>query len=346
MSPIPNPHILYAKLPEALPVPGEHLIYEADAETIDLENAPLNGGILAKLLYLSVDPYMRGRMRDPSIPSYSAPFDVGSVPFGGSVSKVLRSESPKYKVGDYVHIDPTPWRAYSIYPEDKAGTIIDNPQGLPWSTFLGVAGMPGETAFYSTKKYADFKKGDTIFVSTAAGAVGSVVVQLAKLNGLKVIGSTGDDSKLEYLREIGVDVPFNYKKESVWDILKANGPIDIYFDNVGGEQLDAALLYARDYARFLMCGYASSYNNEETYGIKNMDLILRKTLHVQGFLVFRLRPLIGKDVFVKEFLPLVHEGKVKYQEDRVFGLDKVPEALLRLLKGQNKGKAIVVVAED
>ncbi|KAF8321711.1 alcohol dehydrogenase [Clavulina sp. PMI_390] len=339
MSPIPNPHVLYAKLPHGFPIPGEDLIYEADAETVDLEEAPLNGGVLAKLLFASVDPYMRTRMRDPSIKSYAPAYEIGAVPYGGAISKVLRSESSKYQVGDHI-----PWRAYNIYTESEAGTVVDNPQGLPWSVFLGIAGMPGETAFYATKKYADFKKGETIFVSTAAGTVGSTVVQLAKLNGLKVIGSTGDDSKLEYLREIGVDVPFNYKKESVWDVLKANGPIDIYWDNVGGEQLDAALLNARDYARFLMCGNTSGNNNEEPYG--NMPQVLRKSIHMYGFIVFRLRAMIGKDAFVKEFLSLLHDGKIKYQEDRTIGLDKLPVALVGLLKGKNKGKAVVVVSEN
>lgn len=347
MSPIPNPRVLYAAIPEDYPVPGKTLVYEPDAESIDLDTVPLDGGVLVKTLYLSVDPYFRGRMRDPSVKSYMPAFEVGKPGQGGKIVKVLRSESSKYKAGDVLSSFGA-WNTYSVLPEAYAGEILDNPQGLPWSVFLGVGGMPGRTAFYSLREYAKFKKGETIFVSTAGGAVGSIVVQLAKLAGLRVIASAGSPDKLAFVKEeLGADVVFNYKTESVWDVLEKEGPVDIYFDNVGGEQLDAALKNAAPKGtRIIVCGYASQYNNEEPYGLKNGVKILTNSITINGFIQGDLVAAHGLGPFTSEYLPLLADGKLKYKEDRTVGLEKFPETLVDVLKGDNNGKAVVVVAED
>ncbi|KAF8321735.1 alcohol dehydrogenase [Clavulina sp. PMI_390] len=347
MAPIPNPQVLYDKIPTQYPLPGEHLIYQPDSETIDLENVPLDGGVLVKTLYASIDPYMRGRMRDPKVPSYSSPFELHKPGTGGLMVKVLRSESSKYKAGDHLITYAAEWRAYQVLSEDEAGRIVNNPYNLPWITFLGAAGGTARTAFYALRVFGKLKAGETIFISTAAGAVGSVAVQLAKLQGLKVIGSTGDDQKLPYLRELGVDVAFNYKKQSVWDVLKENGPINVYFDNVGGEQLDAALVNAAPTkARFIMCGYASEYNGEEPYGVKHMDQVLKKRISMNGFLVGELVAEYGEDAWVNEYLPLIRDGKINFRIEEVHGLENLAAGLLKILKGENNGKGIVVVAED
>lgn len=350
MAPIPNPTVIYAKIPTEYPVPGEHLIYEPSKETIDLDTVPLNGGVLVKTLALSIDPYMRGRMRDPKIPSYSPAMEVGKPGEGGGVVRVVRSESEKYKPGDHFAA-PVQWKAYQVIPAERAGEVIQNPTNLPWPSFLTVAGGTARTAFYSLRTFGKLKAGETIFVTTAAGGVGSIVVQLAKLAGLRVIGSTGDDEKVKYLKEeLGVEVAFNYKKESVWEVLKEHGPIDLYFDNVGGEQLDAAILNATQKgSRFIMCGYASEYNlppGEEPYGLKNGRHILAKSITMNGFIVSNLIAEQGLKSFNDEYLPLVRERKVTQREQKTIGLENLAKGFVELLKGENKGKAIIIVVDE
>lgn len=344
MAPIPNPQVIFAKVPVDYPVPGETLKYDPDSETIDLDATPLNGGALVKILYLSIDPYMRSLLRE-----YGG-WKLGQPGNGRGVVLVLRSETPKYKVGTYLfaRVD---WRAYHILPESASNqsTVLDESFGIPLSAYLGVAGMPGQTAFYSLRAFAKWKKGETLFVSSAAGGVGSLVVQLAKLAGLKVIGSAGDAQKIRFLKdELDADVAFNYKTESVWDVLKEHGPVDIYFDNVGGETLDAALLNAAQGGRIIFCGYASEYNRggKEPYGVKNLVQGVSKSLSMNGFNVGDLVAEAGPEPFVKEVLPLLRDGKIKFQEDKTYGLQHAPEALLGVLTGKNHGKAIVVVAEE
>lgn len=323
-------------------------MYEPDEETIDIDNVALDGGVLAKTLYLSVDPYMRNRMRDPSIKSYAPPFELGSVPDGRGIAVVLRSENPKIKTGDHISASLS-WKAYNIL-DDKAGAqVIQNSANLPLSTFLGITGGPGLTAFYGLHAFAKMKKGETMFVSTASGAVGGVVVQLAKLAGLKVIGSAGSDEKVKYLKDdLGIDVAFNYKTTDTREQLKEHGPIDVYWDNVGGEVLDAALEFSAPFGRFILCGYASEYNkgSKESYGIKHMSNGLVRSLSLNGFIVTTLIPQFGLEPFQKEYVPLVAGGKIKYLEHKTQGLEKIGEALVGVLKGDNLGKAVVVVAEQ
>jgi len=349
MSPIPNPRVIFNSVPKEYPVPGETLIYQPDSETIDLDAVSLNGGILVKTLYLSMDPYMRWRMRDTK-EGYSTPFEIGKPPEGEGIGLVIRSESPKFQTGDHLQ-GYLGWSAYTIISEADAEGPIQNPSKLPWSAFLGVGGMPARTAFYSLREYGAMKKGETIFVTTAAGAVGSVVVQLAVLAGLKVIASTGDDAKVAFVKDVlKADVVFNYKTTDTRKILQEHGPIDIYFDNVGGQSLDAALEFAKQHGRFILCGYVSEYNrgDNEQYGIKNMGNVLSRSLHLNGFIVADLISRVegGIKPFLEEYVPLVANGKIKYLEARAHGLEKAGGAFLELLTGGNQGKAIIVVAEE
>ncbi|KAG8699408.1 hypothetical protein FRC08_005326, partial [Ceratobasidium sp. 394] len=189
------------------------------------------------------------------------------------------------------------------------------------------------------------KAGETIYVSTGAGPVGSTVAQLTKAAGLKVIASAGSDDKVEYLKSIGVDVAFNYKRTKISDVLTKEGPIDIYWDNVGGESLDAAIDACKDFARIVVCGAISAYNRETPYGIKNASQILTKRLTIQGFIQYELEAQVGKpQVFYDRLMPLVASGKLKWNEQVYEGLEKAGDAILDVQKGDNIAKPIVKVA--
>ena len=271
---------------EGYPEPGKTTVYD-ESETIDLDNAALNGGFLVKTLYLSIDPYLRGKMRDPTVESYSVcpvvlmrfrsfasdpspqPAYLKGKPLDNyGVGIVLRSENAQVKAGDHVYgtfrecsvhtslllltYSRLAFVQYFILPSLDGFRVLENKEGLPWSVYLGVAGMPGQTAWAAWKEYARVQPGDVVFVTAAAGPVGSFVVRLAKADGLKVIASAGSDEKCAFVKSIGADVVFNYKKQKPADVLAREGPINIYWDNVGGESLDAALQYAAKGARFLV----------------------------------------------------------------------------------------------
>jgi len=210
---------------------------------------------------------------------------------------------------------------------------------------VGVNGIPGQSAYHAMKAYANAKKGETIYVSTGAGAVGSVVCQLAKLWGLKVVASAGSDEKVRYLKdELKVDVAFNYKTVTIEDVLAKN-PLDIYWDNVGGPVLEAAIENARPGARIIMCGYISEYNSQCRYGIKNMDLAIWKCLSFHGFLASPMHDA-NADAFFDEMPKLVAEGKIKYREHITRGLENADRALRELFTGENFGKAVILVADQ
>ena len=254
----PNKTLVFKKVPQGLPVAGEHLAIED--RPLDLDAAPPAGHLLIKVLEASLDPYLRGKMRDPSIKSYSLPFEVNAPITNRSVGRIIASAADGFAVGDLVWAF-TPIAEYALIKADASVTKISNPYGLDLGHFLGALGMPGITAFSSFYKIGQPKKGETIFVSSAAGAVGQVVGQLAKLEGLTVIGSVGSDEKLDFIvKDLGFDAGFNYKKEKPLDALQRLAPdgIDIYFENVGGEHLDAALLSLKRFGRVIVCGLVSS----------------------------------------------------------------------------------------
>jgi len=316
------------------------------SETIDPDNVALDGGFLVKTLELSIDPYMRGRMRSPEKESYSPPFYIGKPLNGFGVGVVVRSENSEVKPGDHVygifdHVN------YAVKKDlaTEGLRIIENKDNLPWSTYIGVLGMPGKTAYMAWREFSHAKKGETAFVSTGAGPVGSLVIQLAKLDGLKVIASAGSDEKVQFIKDIGADVAFNYKTTNTREVLAKEGPIDIYWDNVGGETLDAALEASNNYGRFIECGMIAGYNDPSGATVKNLFHVVGKSLSMNGFIVFRLEGKYNDD-FYKTLPPLVASGQIKHKEDVYNGLQSVGDVILAVQKGRNKAKAVIHVADE
>lgn len=297
------------------------------------------GQILVRNTWLSVDPYMRGRMS--AAKSYVAPFEVGKVMDGGAIGEVIESNADGISVGDVV-LHGLGWRTHAVL--DPAGARVLDPEAAPVQAHLSVLGMPGLTAYAGLFDVAGMKEGDTVFVSGAAGAVGSLVGQLAKLRGAKrVIGSAGSAEKVRWLREeLGFDAAFNYKDAPVREQLREAAPdgVDVYFDNVGGEHLEAAIGALNVHGRIAVCGMISQYNaTEPTPAPRNLAQIIAKRFTMRGFLVgdhAHLRPK-----FLDEVAPLVREGKIVYTETVVDGIQRAPQAFLDLLSGGNTGKMLV-----
>lgn len=282
---------------------------------------------------------MRGRMND--VKSYTPPFKLDHPMDGGAVGEVIASNAEGFAVGDHV-LHGLGWREIADMPAKHAVKV--DPGIAPLSAYLGVLGMPGLTAYAGLFEVASFKEGDAVFVSGAAGAVGSQVGQLAKLKGAsRVIGSAGSDEKVKLLtEEYGFDAAFNYKNGPVRDQLKAAAPdgIDVYFDNVGGEHLEAAISSFNLHGRATICGMIAQYNSTEpTPGPSNMALIIGKRLRLQGMLVGDHAHL--QDQFVQEVAGWLASGELKYQETKVEGIENGYDAFVGLLRGENTGKMIV-----
>ena len=302
---------------------------------------PGPGQLLVRNTAISVDPYMRGRMNDAK--SYIAPFEVGKVLDGGAVGEVLESTVDDFRPGDHV-LHFLGWRTHAVLDARSASKV--DPSAAPLTAYLGVLGATGLTAYAGLLRIAEFRPGDTVFVSGAAGAVGSVAGQLAKLRGAKrVIGSAGSAEKVGYLtRDLGFDAAFNYKDAPVADQLAAAAPdgIDVYFDNVGGDHLEAAIASANLHARFAICGMISGYNaTEPPVAPRNLMQVVAKRLTLRGFLLFDQSDL--RQQFLTEVAPLVKDGKIRYSETVVEGIHQAPQAFLDLLKGANTGKMLVRV---
>ncbi|KAG9295276.1 hypothetical protein G9A89_004171 [Geosiphon pyriformis] len=337
--------------PKGLPSTTEHM--EIKHDSIDLETYQLeDGDILLRNLYLSLDPYMRGRMRDPSIKSYVAPFEVGHVLEGSGVAEVIKSKNEQYKVGDLV-TGFIGWEQYTHISKSKKTNPMkilkdarENIDKIPLSYYIDVLGGPGLTAYGSLKRIGHPKAGETIFVTAASGAVGQVVGQIAKFQGLRVVGSAGEDAKVDYLiNELHFDAAFNYKKVDLDKKLTETCPngIDIYFDNVGGETLDIVLMHLNLYARVIACGMISQYNATEEYGIKNLMQIIAKRIRIEGFIVFDYFDLY--DEFFNTVRNWLLEGKIVYKEDITEGIENAPDVLISVFTGKNFGKAIVKIAD-
>ncbi|MET9264803.1 NADP-dependent oxidoreductase [Amycolatopsis sp. NPDC004079] len=300
---------------------------------------PGPGQILVRNAVMSVDPAMRGRMND--VKSYSPPFVVGEAMQGGAVGEVIESTVDGFAPGDHV-LHQAGWRTHAVLDAKRAVKVDDSV--APLSTYLGVLGMPGLTAYAGLLVSAEFKPGDTVFVSGAAGAVGSLVGQLARLKGAKrVIGSAGSAEKVRYLtEELGFDAAFNYKDGPVAEQLAAAAPegIDVYFDNVGGEHLEAAIASMNLHGRIAICGMISQYNaTEPTPAPRNLVQLIAKRITMRGLLVLDHWHLMQE--FVAEVAPLVASGEIKYSETFVDGIRNAPEAFLGLLSGANTGKMLV-----
>ncbi|THU85858.1 alcohol dehydrogenase [Dendrothele bispora CBS 962.96] len=346
MAPIRNSQVIFNEIPKGLPEPGKTTIFN-DKNTIDPETVPLDGSFLVKVLVLSADPYMRGKMRPVEVPSYTPAYLPGKAIYGYGVGKVVKSDHSGFSKGDYVTSVMMDHAEYWVPSKDDFSTIkkFTPEPGLPLSVYLGAAGMPGRTAYIAWSMYAHAKKGQVCFVSAGAGPVGAFVIQLAKRDGMKVIASAGSDEKLRQCKEFGADVVFNYKTQSTEEVLAKEGPIDVYWDNVGGATLDAAFGNAALHARFIICGFITQYNSQEATPYKNIAHILFKRIIVSGFLVFD-HEAEWEDKFYAEIPKLLASGQLKYSEDRSKGLEKSGEALLEVQVGKNVGKKIIVVADD
>jgi hypothetical protein len=302
---------------------------------------PAPGELLVRNQWMSVDPYMRGRMNDTR--SYVQAFALGAPLDGGAVGEVVASGDERFTPGQTV-LHQLGWREYALVPADHARPV--DPQLAPASAYLGVLGMPGLTAYVGLLDIAALREGDVVFVSAAAGAVGSAAGQIAKLRGCRVIGSAGSEEKVTYVREaLGFDAAFSYRAGPVRELLAAAAPegIDVYFDNVGGDHLEAALFAMRDFGRVAMCGAISLYNaTEAPPGPRNVALAVSRRLTLRGFIVsdhFDRFP-----DFAREVGTWVREGKLRYRETVVEGIEHAPEAFIGLLRGENLGKMVVRVA--
>ncbi|KAF6222862.1 hypothetical protein HO133_000913 [Letharia lupina] len=342
-----NVAIIFTDIPSGLPVVGKDLTVRS--VSYDSTGACPENGLFLQSLYASIDPYQRGRMRPAHIKSYSPPFILGQPINNRGIAKVLRSKNPNYKEGDIV-VGMLPIQEYIALDDKRLFLLrqLNNPLGIEdIRVFLGALGMPGLTAYAGFYKIGKPKKGDTIFVSAASGAVGQMVGQLAKLEGLKVIGSVGSDEKLEFItKELGFDGGFNYKKEKPAAALQRLAPegLDIYYENVGGEHLEAALDSMKDFGRIPMCGTIAGYNTpvEQQYPVRNYSLIFSKRLTVRGFVVSDTG---FADKYDKEHQERVQkwikDGTIKTTTWEVQGIENAPEALTALFSGRNFGKAVL-----
>ncbi|BGP04945.1 NADP-dependent oxidoreductase RED1 [Rhodotorula toruloides] len=339
---VQNASLVYARPPTGAPVPGETLIRRVDE--IDIDNVPLEGGILVQNKALSLDPYMRGRMRDPKLKSYNEPFELNKPLTTLAIGVVLRSDEPSIKPGQ-IYKGRFDASEYALIPGKMVkllGRVVENKEGLPWTTLLGACGMPGATAWVGLYDIGKPKKGETIFVSAASGAVGQIVGQLAKRDGLFVVGSAGSDEKVAFLKEIGFDIAFNYKTDSTQQILQQHPP-DIYWDNVGGETLDTVLATINPKGRIIACGSISQYNKprDQHYGMKQTFQVVTKSLKWEGFIVSNH----DTTEFDRVMPGLVKSGEIKIKEHITKGIDQ-GEAFVDMLEGRNFGKAVISLSDD
>ncbi|MCG9732215.1 NADP-dependent oxidoreductase [Shewanella sp. Isolate13] len=315
------------------------------ADNFALTQVPLSpikqGEFLVKNLWMSVDPYMRGRMIDRK--SYIAPFEIGKVLEGGAIGEVIESLNPDFPVGSKVS-SMLGWRSHFISSGTEITVLPNTP--ISESHFLGVLGMPGMTAWTGLNRIAQLKAGETLFVSAASGAVGSVVAQIGKLMGARVVASVGSDEKTQYLTSLGVDAVINYKTCGNLDTALGQAVpegIDVYFENVGGEHLSAALNHMKDHGRIAVCGMIAQYNDTTpTPGPSNLAQIIIKKLKIEGFIVFEHWEHYPQ--FATQMGQWLAEGKVQAEQTIYEGLASAPEAFIGLFEGKNRGKMVVKLA--
>ncbi len=315
--------------------PGEELFEVAESRIPD----PSDGQVLIRNAYFSVDPYMRPRMND--VRSYVAPFTLGETMTGGAVGRVVASKHGKLAEGDWV-LHGLGWREWAL--SDGSGVRKVDPGVAPVSTALGVLGMPGFTAYYGLFHIGKPQPGDTVFVSGAAGAVGSAAGQMAKIAGCRVIGSAGSPEKIAWVRELGCDETFDYRETSVRAALAelARDGIDVYFDNVGGDHLEAAIGALRIHGRVVACGSISRYNDvEPSPGPRNMFMVVTKRLLLQGFIINDHYEHFPE--FLEKATEWVRDGRLRYRETIIEGIENAPNAFVGLLRGENVGKMLVKV---
>jgi NADPH-dependent curcumin reductase CurA len=303
--------------------------------------SPTDGQVLVRNVYMSVDPYMRGRMND--MKSYVPSFQVGEPMQGGAVGQVVESNSDVLAVGDWVN-SMLGWREY--YVADGGSLMKIDPELAPVSTALGVLGLTGFTAYVGLLDFGKPKEGETVFVSAASGAVGSIAGQIAKLMGCRVTGSAGSAEKVAYAREIGFDEVFNYKEEDPGEALDRIAPegIDIDFENVGGAQMEAVMARMREFGRIVLCGMVSQYNATELPPGPSFVPFLTRKLNMRGFIISDHFDRLPD--FLRDMGGWLREGKIQHRETVVEGIENAPQAFMGLLQGENLGKMLVKVGPD
>ena len=309
----------------------------SDFALIDQPSVPLGDNeVRVANRWLSVDPYMRGRMND--VKSYVPPFALGEPMQGGAIGEVVESRAEGIKVGTKVQ-HMLGWREEAVLPAQQVQPLP--PIDVPEEAFLGQFGMPGMTAYFGLLDVAQAKAGDIVFVSAAAGAVGSTVVQIAKAKGMTVIGSAGGAAKCEWVKSLGADAVIDYKSDDVVQALAKAAPegIDVYFDNVGGDHLDAALLASRMNARFAICGMIDIYNEGQPQSLKYLAKVIGARVTIKGFLVGD--HLARAADFYTDMGRWLNDGSITREETVFEGLESTPDAFLGLFTGANKGKMLV-----
>lgn len=339
MTAIKSREIRLRSRPEGMPVPGNFELAEAEVPE------PGPGQMRVRNIWMTVDPYMRGRMVDRK--SYVPPFQVGQPLDGGSVGQVLESRLDGFAPGDYVVGFSGGWR--EVHLTDGRTFQKADPSLAPLQAYLGTLGMPGLTAYVGLTRIGEAKPGETVFVTAASGAVGTVACQIARNRGCRVAGSAGSDEKVAWLREVaGVDAAFNYRTAGDLEAAMAAAcpdGIDVYFENVGGAHLRAALNLANPFGRLVMCGMIGQYNDTRPPpGPDNLILVVGKSLKMQGFIVSNHLDMVPD--FQREMGGWIREGRMKWQETVYEGLEKAPEAFLGLFTGANTGKMLVRVGPE
>ncbi|PYI11184.1 oxidoreductase [Aspergillus sclerotiicarbonarius CBS 121057] len=351
----PNLSLLLTKIPTGPPIPNTDLT--TLPVPISLTQPLPPNTLLAKTLYASLDPYMRGRMRPAHIPSYSPAYPLNAAITAYGLIQVLRSNHPSYTPGQIIYCR-VPIQEYSLLSSEleweSTKVIIPytaDQQPVALSHYLGILGMTGLTAYAGLYEIGKPKPGETIYISSAAGAVGAIVGQIAKKIGMRVVGSCGGEKKVKYvLEELGFDACFDYRVEGTREALRRLVPegVDVYFENVGGEMLEAVLEGMNVGGRVVVCGMISQYNlaPEDRYGIKNLSLVVSKRIHMQGFIVgdanFGPKYEKERDEKVAAWL---REGSIVAKEHITTGIENGPEAFLAMLRGENLGKAILKIAD-
>jgi NADPH-dependent curcumin reductase CurA len=302
--------------------------------------APREGEVLVKNLWLSLDPYMRGRISQQK--SYVKGVEIGEVMVGQTAGEVIESKHAGFKPGDKV-LAQLGWQLYGCAKGEDVAKVDAN--RAPLSCYLGVLGMPGMTAYFGLNEIGQPKKGETVVISAASGAVGSVVGQLARIAGCRAVGIAGGAQKCGYVvNELGFDACIDYKAGNLYRDLKEACPkgADVYFENVGGETLDTMLRLMNPFSRIVVCGLISDYNATEPYGVKMFRSILVNRIKVQGMIVFDWRDRYGEAL--KALAGHLAAGRLKYRESVLAGIENAPQGLIGLLKGQNFGKQLVKLA--
>jgi NADPH-dependent curcumin reductase CurA len=333
-----NKQITLAARPSGMPKPSDFKLVESSVPEAKA------GEILVRVLYVSVDPYMRGRMND--VKSYAPPAQIGEVMGAGAVGQVVNSQSAQFEAGDFIE-GFFGWQEYAI--SDGKGVRKLDPSLGSLSTALGVLGMPGLTAYFGLLDIGKPLRGETVVISGAAGAVGSIAGQIAKINGCRVVGIAGSDQKIAWLRdELGFDAAFNYKTTPDYyaklEELCPNG-VDVYFDNVGGTITDAVFRLINIGARIVVCGQIAQYNDEKPEtGPRLLWHLIVKQARAEGFLVFQFAPRYAEGL--KQMAAWLKAGKLKYREQFVDGIENAPRAFIGMLQGENTGKQLVRVAKE